>query len=199
MTEQLELNCKYLLGTCYSCQKCLHCFELPQQEPCKCNKNKQPKRAKSPKHGQQIYQRTFKPDSLFPKANKYLFDANDKFDYNSNFEKSFSYTFCSTCNSQIQRYRSADKKDQQVQINENDNEVTPNDLSNENIELNRKEVENIESADSHQVFSLVSSDTEGEEDIAEVDDEDDSDLEEVKVQIIVKSKNIKACSENSKY
>ncbi|POG78265.1 hypothetical protein GLOIN_2v1473341 [Rhizophagus irregularis DAOM 181602=DAOM 197198] len=183
-----ELNCKYLLGICYSCQKCLYCFKLSQQEPCKCDKNKQPKRTKYPKRRQQIYQRTYKPDSLFPKANKYLFDANDKFGYNSNFEEPFSYTFCSTCNSQIQWYRNADKKVQQIQIKQNDNKVTPSDLSNE------KEVENIDKKENHQIFSLVSSDTEEEDDVddIEVDNDEDSDLEELKVQIIVKSKNIKA-------
>ncbi|CAB4489346.1 unnamed protein product [Rhizophagus irregularis] len=183
-----ELNCKYLLGICYSCQKCLYCFKLSQQEPCKCDKNKQPKRTKYPKRRQQIYQRTYKPDSLFPKANKYLFDANDKFGYNSNFEEPFSYTFCSTCNSQIQWYRNADKKVQQIQIKQNDNKVTPSDLSNE------KEVENIDKKENHQIFSLVSSDTEEEDDVddIEVNDDEDSDLEELKVQIIVKSKNIKA-------
>jgi len=186
--QMTELNCKYLLGICYSCQKCLYCFELSQQEPCKCDKNKQPKRTKYPKRGQQIYQRTFKPDSLFPKANKYLFNANDKFGYNSNFKEPFSYTFCSTCNSQIQRYRNADKKVQQTQIKENDNKVAPSDLSNE------KEVGNIDKKENHQIFSLVSSDTEEGDDVddIEVDDDEDSDLEELKVQIIVKSKNIKA-------
>ena len=180
-----ELNCKYLLGTCYSCQKCLHCFESPQQEPCKCNKNKKPIRTKHPKHAQQIYQRTFTPNPLFPKANKYLFDANEKFGYNSNFEKPFSYTFCSTCNSKIQRYRSADKKDQQTK--ENNNKVASNDLSN------KKEVANVDKEENHQIFSLVSSDTEKGEDIDDLEiSDEDSDLEEVKVQIIVKSKDIKA-------
>src|SRR4051794_34666333 len=98
-----EVNCKYLLGTYYSCQKCLYCFEFPQQKPCKCNKNKRPTRTKHPKCGQQIYQCSFTPDLSFPKANKYLFDVNIKFGYNSNFEKLFSYIFCSACNSQIQR------------------------------------------------------------------------------------------------
>ncbi|CAB5342138.1 unnamed protein product [Rhizophagus irregularis] len=181
-----ELNCKYLLGTCYTCQKCLYCFEFPQPEPCKCNKNKQPTRTKNPKRAQQIYQRIFKPDSLFPKANKFLFDANEKYGYNSNFEKSFSYTFCSTCNSKTQRYRSIDKKNHQAQIKENDNKVTPSDLSNE------KEVENVDKKENHRIFSLVSSDSEKGEDVDDVEiDYEDSDLEEIKVQIIVKSNNIK--------
>lgn len=175
-----NLDCKYLLGACYSCQRCLYCFDFPQEESCKCDKNKQPSRTKHPKRGQQIYQRTFTPDSSFPKANKYMSDANDKFGYNSNFEKTFSFTLCSACNSQIQRHRSADKKDQQAQLKENDKKVAPSNLSNDD------EVED------HQTISLVSSETEEEEDVNNVEVEDeDSDLEEIKMQIIVKSKNIK--------
>jgi hypothetical protein len=195
-----EVNCKYLPGTCYSCQKCLYCFEFPQQNACKCNKNKQPTRTKYPKRGQQIYQRSFTPNLLFPKANKYLFDANIKFGYNSNFEKSFSYTFCSTCNSQIQRYRNADKKAQQIQIKENDDKVALDDSSNEKEvdnanekkedSSNEREVDNV-NKEKDQIFSLVSSDNEEEEEDDDVEDEEDSDLEEIKVQIIVKSKNIK--------
>ncbi|RGB26171.1 hypothetical protein C1646_770757 [Rhizophagus diaphanus] len=154
-----KLNCKYLLDICYLCQKYLYCFELLQQEPY----------------------------SLFSKVNKYLFDANDKFGYNSNFEKSFSYTFCSTCNSQIQRYRNADKKIQQTQIKENDNKVAPSNL------LNKKEVENIDKKENHQIFSLISSDIKEGVDVDDIkiDDDEDSNLEEIKVQIIVKSKNKK--------
>uniref|UniRef100_U9UQS9 Uncharacterized protein n=1 Tax=Rhizophagus irregularis (strain DAOM 181602 / DAOM 197198 / MUCL 43194) TaxID=747089 RepID=U9UQS9_RHIID len=163
------------------------CFKdamLKLEEPCKCNKNKQPTRTKHPKRAQQIYQCTFKPDPLFPKANKYLFDANEKFGYNSNFEESFSYTFCSTCNSKIQRYRNADRKDQQT-LKEN-NKVAPSDLSNE------KEVVNVVKEKNHKIFSLVSSDTEEGEGIDDIEiNDEDSDLEEVKVQIIVKSNTIK--------
>src|SRR5437764_1119341 len=109
-----DFNCKYLPGICYSCQKCLYCFKS-RENSCKCKKNKQPSRVKNPKRGQQIYQRTYTPNPSLSKSNKYLLDANSRFGYNSNFEESFSYTFCSTCNSKIQRLRAADKKVQQVQ------------------------------------------------------------------------------------
>ncbi|CAI2196954.1 87_t:CDS:1, partial [Funneliformis geosporum] len=71
-------------------------------DSCKCKKNKQLLRTKKPKRGQQIYQRAYTPNSSFLKANKFLFDVNTKFDYNSNFEGTFSYTFCSACNSKFQ-------------------------------------------------------------------------------------------------
>src|SRR3989440_3439853 len=180
MTE--NLTCKYLLGTCYSCQKCLHCFHSLQQKLCKCEKSKQPLRTKNLKRGQQIYQRAFTPNSTFSKANKFLFDANIKFDYNSNFEEAFSYTFCGACNSKIQRLRHNDKIDKITQqVQENDNEVNASDIS-----LNEKE------ADNHDA-DQENSDKEEYVDIEEEkeDSSDDNDLEEIKIQIIVKSKNIK--------
>src|SRR5688572_9834114 len=113
MTE--NFNCKYFLGICYSCQKCLYCFQSSQQNSCKCEKTKQPSRVKNPKRGQQIYQCSYTPDPSFPNSNEYLLNANTKFNYNSNFEKSFFYTFCGACNSQIQWLRIVDKKAQQAQ------------------------------------------------------------------------------------
>src|SRR5256885_16051589 len=100
---------KYLLGICYTCQKCLHCFQSSQQDSCKCKKSKQPLRTKKPKRGQQIYQRVFTPNPLFSKANKFLLNANINFNYNSNFEETFSYTFCIDCNIKIQRFKINDK------------------------------------------------------------------------------------------
>ena len=173
---------KYLLGICYTCQKCLHCFQSSQQDSCKCKKSKQPLRTKKPKRGQQIYQRVFTSNPLFPKANKFLLDANIKFNYNSNFKEMFSYTFCSACNSKIQRLRNNDKIDKITQqVQENDNEVNASDIS-----LNEKE------ADNHDA-DQENSDKEEYVDIEEEkeDSSDDNDLEEIKIQIIVKSKNIK--------
>ena len=173
---------KYLLGICYTCQKCLHCFQSSQQDSCKCKKSKQPLRTKKPKRGQQIYQRVFTPNPLFPKANKFLLDANIKFDYNSNFEEKFSYTFCSACNSKIQRLRNNDKIDKITQqVQENDNEVNASDIS-----LNEKEADNHD-ADQENSDKKEYVDIEEEKE----DSSDDNDLEEIKVQIIVKSKNIK--------
>jgi len=190
-----DLNCKYLLGICYSCQKCLHCFTFSQlKRPCKCKKNKQPSRVKNPRSGRQIYQRVFAPDPSFPRANEYLFEANARFNYNSNFDESFPYTFCGACNSQIQRLRSADKKTQkaqQAQIEGDDNEVDA--LSDSSSE---KEVDgNKNNKEEDQTFLLAeldSNDTDKEDDDDDVSDEEDNDLEEIKVQIIVKSKDIKA-------
>ena len=108
MTE--ESTCKYFIGTCYGCQKCLFCFKLPQRNLCKCKKDIRPSRVANPKRGQQIYNRAFAPNQPLQAANKFLFTANTKFNYNSNFEETFSYTFCTSCNSKFQRLRGKERK-----------------------------------------------------------------------------------------
>src|SRR6266536_604916 len=97
-------TCNYLPGICYTCQKCLHCFKLPQESLCSCQKKK-PTRVKKPQHGQQTYQRAFTPNQPLPKLNQFLFNINIKFGYNSNFNEYFSYSSCSACNSKLQRLK----------------------------------------------------------------------------------------------
>uniref|UniRef100_U9SWA9 Uncharacterized protein n=1 Tax=Rhizophagus irregularis (strain DAOM 181602 / DAOM 197198 / MUCL 43194) TaxID=747089 RepID=U9SWA9_RHIID len=122
-----------------------------------------PFRTKNPKRAQQIYQRIFKPDSLFPEANKFLFDANEKYGYNILVIAKLNGTEVLTRKT-----------------------ITPSDLSNE------KEVENVDKKENHRIFFLVSSDSEKGEDVDDVEiDYEDSNLEEIKVQILVKSNNIK--------
>lgn len=97
---------KYLPGICYTCQKCLSCFN---SNFCKCNKNIKLKRKNKPGSGQQIYHRVFTPGEDLQTANQFLFAANTKFKYNSNFDKNVSFTFCSACNSKFQRLKGKDK------------------------------------------------------------------------------------------
>ena len=99
----------YLPGTCYTCKKCLYCFKNLQVETCKCKKTIKPKRKSKPKPGQQIYPRLFKPSQSLSVANQFLFSANTEFQYNSDFNREFSFTFCSTCNSKFQRLKDKDK------------------------------------------------------------------------------------------
>ena len=165
-----DSNSKYLLGTCYSCQKCLYCFQSLQENLCNCKKSVQPSRVKKPKRREQIYQRFYSPNLAFSKSNEFLFVANKKFDYNSNFDEPFSYTFCGTCNSQIQRLRSADRKTQK------DKEVQPN----------KVDIVDISDDNTNDIGYNV------EEEVEDEEEEVDSDLKEIKVQIIVKSKDIKS-------
>ena len=113
MTE--KSTSKYLPGTCYTCRKCLRCFQ-PPENPCECQKNSKLSRVKNPLRGQQIYQRAFTPNQQFPSLNQFLLDADTKFGYNSNFKEYFSYTTCSTCNSKLQRLKDSDRKFQHKEI-----------------------------------------------------------------------------------
>uniref|UniRef100_U9U3P5 Uncharacterized protein n=1 Tax=Rhizophagus irregularis (strain DAOM 181602 / DAOM 197198 / MUCL 43194) TaxID=747089 RepID=U9U3P5_RHIID len=79
-----------------------------QVKTCKCVKITKPKRKTKPKRAQQIYPRLFKPSQSLL-ANQFLFSANTKFQYNSDFNKEFAFTFCSTCNNKFQRLKYKDK------------------------------------------------------------------------------------------
>ena len=113
MTE--NSTSKYLPGTCYTCQKCLRCFQSPE-DLCNCQKDSKLSRVKNPLRGQQIYQRAFTPNQQFPSLNQFLLDADTKFAYNSNFKEHFSYTTCSSCNSKLQRLKDSDRKSQHKKI-----------------------------------------------------------------------------------
>ena len=101
---------QYLPGTCYLCQKCLICFSSETCKSCECDKSTKPLHVSNPKRGKQIYSRVFNPNSDELKAAyQLLFFANEKYQYNSNFNEAFSVTFCSTCHSRFQRKKTSDK------------------------------------------------------------------------------------------
>ncbi|GES84314.1 hypothetical protein GLOIN_2v1473341 [Rhizophagus clarus] len=204
-------TCKYLLGTCYTCQKCLYCFKTPQKNLCKCKKSKQPARVNNPKRGQQIYQRVFTPNQPIPTANEFLFTANTKFSYNSNFNDSFSYTFYTACNSKFQRLGDKDKgkkptrKTKMVVLDvENDTFSEDKDNSSAIKDNNVKGNNNIESDNSVKGNNNMEGDVgieknseeynsqedNSEEEDSEKDSEEDN-VDEVKVQIIIKNKDKK--------
>ena len=121
--------------------------------------------------------------------NLFLLAANNKFNYNSNFEESFTYTFCSACNSKFQQLKSKNK-------------ITNNKLGALNIPSKESE-KNLSSGES----TIKEDNVNEEEDSIEEDSieknsikqdniEEDSiekdDIEEIKIQVIVKNKNIKA-------
>ncbi|CAB5382958.1 unnamed protein product [Rhizophagus irregularis] len=193
-------TCKYFLGTCYTCQKCLYCFKIPQQRLCKCKKNKQPARVSNPKRGQQIYQRVFSPNKPIPTANEFLFTANTKFGYNSNFNELFSYTFCTACNSKFQRLGDKDKgkkpkrkKKTILIVSDIEEDLSFKEKNNSVAEDNSIVGDNSVEGDD------ANNDVEGDDSIkgysedgdnSEKDNEEDS-VEEVKVQITIKNKDKK--------
>ena len=101
---------EYLPGTCYLCQKCLICFSSESCESCECDKSAKPVRVSNPGCGKRIYSRVFNPNSEELKAaNQLLFFANEKYQYNSNFNEAFLVTLCSAFHSRFQRKKTSDK------------------------------------------------------------------------------------------
>jgi len=193
MTETI---CKYLQGACYICQKCLYCFKPLQKDPYICKKNIKPLKISNLKSGQQIYHRAFTPNKLLLSADLFLFAANNKFSYNSNFKELFTYTFCDACNSKFQRLRSKVRK---LQIDNNNNDESDNfdtSLEKLDVENNLSSEENTVEEDSfEEENSIEEEDSNEEEDTSDDDsindDVEEDNIEEIKVQIIVKNRNIK--------
>ena len=193
-----ETISKYLLGICYTYQKYLYCFKPLLRRSCKCDKSKKPVKISNLKPGQQIYHRVFAPSELLLSADLFLFATNNKFDYNSDFKNTFAYTFCGACNSKFQRLRSKDKKVQTGNKNDKPErlEVEDNLSSEEENSVKGDSIEEKDSIDEGSVDeNSIDEDSINEDSINEEEDsveEDEEDvIEEVKIQLIVKNKNIK--------
>lgn len=171
---------EYLSGTCYTCQKCLFCFT---SESCECKKYIKPTRVSKPERGQQIYSRAFTPNNNLQISNKFLFAANAKFQYNSNFNNPFSFTFCSACNSKFQRLRSSDKiakqKNRFVKKKEKKGEVDKitKRINKSTVKMSNK--------------SIDFDNDEEDEDVSEFSEPEEYDLDEIKLHIVIEKKGKK--------
>jgi len=171
---------EYLSGTCYTCQKCLFCFT---SESCECKKNIKPTRVSKPERGQQIYSRAFTPNNNLQISNKFLFAANAKFQYNSNFNNTFSFTFCSACNSKFQRLRGSDKianqKSRVIKKKEKKGEV---DKITKKINKSAVKMSN---------KSIDFDNDEEDEDVSEFSEPEEYNLDEIKLHIVIEKKGKK--------
>ena len=171
---------EYLSGTCYTCQKCLFCFT---SESCECKKYIKPTRVSKPERGQQIYSRAFTPNNNLQISNKFLFAANAKFQYNSNFNNPFSFTFCSACNSKFQRLRSSDKiakqKNRFVKKKEKKGEVDKitKRINKSTVKMSNK--------------SIDFDNDEEDEDVSEFSEPEEYNLDEIKLHIVIEKKGKK--------
>ncbi len=82
-------------------KKCLYCFKPLQKDPYTYEKNIKSLKISNPKSEQQIYHHVFTSSKLLLSADLFLFAANNKFSYNSNFEELFTYIFCDAYNSKF--------------------------------------------------------------------------------------------------
>ena len=154
---------------------------------------KKPVKISNLKSRQQIYHRVFASSKLLLSADLFLFAANNKFDYNSDFKNTFAYTFCGAYNSKFQRLRSKDKKVQTGNKNDKPErlEVEDNLSSEEENSVKEDSIEEKDSIDEGSVDeNSINEDSINEEEDSVEEDEDDV-IEEVKIQLIVKNKNIK--------
>jgi hypothetical protein len=93
-------------------------------EKCKCNKTVKPKRSNRTEEVPHTFSRNFEPNMLLCKKTL-LQKQNTLYSYNSNFEKKFTFTFCSKCNSQFQRISNKTKTIiQEKPANSNDESIT---------------------------------------------------------------------------
>jgi hypothetical protein len=171
---------EYLSGTCYTCQKCLFCFT---SESCECKKHIKPTRVSKPERGQQIYSRAFTPNNNLQISNKFLFAANAKFQYNSNFNNTFSFTFCSACNSKFQRLKSSDKiaKQKNRFVKKKEKKGVVDKIT---IRINKSTVK----------MSNKSTDFDNDEeddDVSEFSEPEEYNLDEIKLHIVIEKKGKK--------
>ncbi|PKY50703.1 hypothetical protein RhiirA4_467303 [Rhizophagus irregularis] len=139
-------------------------------QACKCDKSINPVRVGKSQRGQQIYSRVFTPNEELQAANQFLFSANEKLQYNSNFNVSFSFTFCSACNSKFQRLK--EKK-----------------LEKFTAKMSSKSVDGEDA-----IMSSKSSDfvyDGDEDDISEYSEVEDYSINKIKLQIIIEKKGKK--------
>lgn len=173
---------EYLPGICYSCQRCLICFT---SKNCECEKKIKPTRVSKPKRGQQIYSRVFTPNKELQAANQFLFSASEKFQYNSNFDKSFSFTFCSACNSKFQRLKGSDKrknKSKKKGTFSKEKEESTKQLDKSTTKMSNKSGDIID----------VDAEVEGEDDdISEFSEVEEYGIDEIKLQVIIEKKDKK--------
>ncbi|KAF0424489.1 hypothetical protein F8M41_006581 [Gigaspora margarita] len=89
----------YLIGTCYSCQKCLLCFKESSIYSCGCNQKTKPK-ASNQSNGKtiRVYSRKYIPNNLSPSQEEFFKQADDCFGYSSNFNQTFNIEKLNTTN-----------------------------------------------------------------------------------------------------
>ncbi|CAG8583132.1 14735_t:CDS:2 [Rhizophagus irregularis] len=98
---------EYLIGTCFSCKKCLYCgAELSiQKKMCLCDKTIKPHKNNRTDKVRNVFSRILKPD-LPPKQLEYIQEKINYFKYSINFNTEFKFSFYSACNSAFQRKKS---------------------------------------------------------------------------------------------
>ncbi|CAG8551716.1 11570_t:CDS:2 [Acaulospora morrowiae] len=99
MTE--NNSTKYNSQYCYGCQACLYCGVVFN---CLCERERKP----ISKSKRRSYSRIYTPTQDISQTN-FLKEKNDLYSYGIDFNHTFSFSFCSKCNSKYQRIKSLTK------------------------------------------------------------------------------------------
>ena len=123
----------------------------------------------------------FNPNSEELKAaNQLLFFANEKYQYNSNFNEAFSVTLCSACHSRFQRKKTSDK------LTKTKDRFT---AKKKDSPIVKKEFNNNKSTKTSTVSATKMSDSyidiESEQDAFEISETEDYGIDEVKLQMVI--------------
>ncbi|CAG8497562.1 16991_t:CDS:2 [Cetraspora pellucida] len=111
---------KYKIGACYGCQKCLFCFKDLKNKNCSCDLKIKPSHNDTfrTKYGQEAHNRCYKISTTRLAQVAWLKERSKFFEYNSNFDKNFNLTLCSTCNSRYNRVKNVISLSKDEKINQ---------------------------------------------------------------------------------
>ncbi|CAG8759653.1 4744_t:CDS:1, partial [Cetraspora pellucida] len=135
----LSKHHNYEIGACYGCQKCLFCFKDLKNKSCSCDLQIKPSRhdTSRSKRGQQIHNRCYKIFKTRLAQVIWLKERSKLFGYNSNFDKNFDLTLCSTCNSRYDRIKnkknSLSNNEETSQDNTIDKDTTDQDTIDQDL------------------------------------------------------------------
>lgn len=102
----------YQIGVCFVCQLCMYCGKNLTLENCACDKDVKPTKHNRSKVAY-FRNLVYKPGVKIPEITKStLLQSNHKYGYKLNMDLPHNFTFCSACNSQINRDAKAVGKEQ---------------------------------------------------------------------------------------
>jgi hypothetical protein len=142
-----NIKTQYLIGTCLGCKKCLYCgVELSRRKrTCSCDKNIKPNKGNQNYKVKAAFPRVSSPD-LQPEPLKFIQEKVAEFNYSLDINATFSFSLCSTCNSNFQRIRTNSKSTNTSNLSSERALVidsSEDDLENCDVDVSDEMVQNI--------------------------------------------------------
>ena len=142
-----KVKTQYLIGTCLGCKKCFYCgVELNMRKRiCSCDKNIKPNKENWNDKVKVAYSRVSSPD-LQSEPLKFIQEKVAKFGYSLDLNATFSFSLCSTCNSNFQRLRTNLKSTNTSNLASEKTlviDLSEDDLKNSDVDVVDEMVQNI--------------------------------------------------------